>query len=182
MIVGTAPPTVVLTAAASTRACSGICSRARNACCSASLAGTVDVELGAPVGTSALAMRGLDPVFQVLGTVPPLAWLPRSLAVFWDAQPSAFFVMFITAIWMFITAIWPVIINTAVGVRDVPQDYRNVARVVRLRGIGFFTKIVLPFAAPNILTGLRIGIGLVGFVLDRCVVLAGRLVTSGTSA
>ena len=117
------------------------------------LAAFVGVGLGMLVGTSALAMRGLDPIFQVLRTVPPLAWLPLSLAAFRDAQPSAIFVIFITAI-------WPVIINTAVGVRNVPTDYRNVAKVIQLRGPKFFTKIVLPSAAPYIFTGLRIGIGL----------------------
>ena len=61
-------------------------------------------------------MRGLDPIFQVLRTVPPLAWLPLSLAAFQDGQPSAIFVIFITAI-------WPIIINTAVGIRNIPQDY-----------------------------------------------------------
>ena len=90
------------------------------------LSAVAGVALGLLVGTSPVAMRGLDPIFQVLRTVPPLAWLPISLAAFRDAQPSAIFVIFITAI-------WPVIINTAVGVRNVPQDYRNVARVIRLR-------------------------------------------------
>ena len=117
------------------------------------LSAIVGVGLGMLVGTSSIAMRGLDPIFQVLRTVPPLAWLPLSLAAFRDAQPSAIFVIFITAI-------WPVIINTAVGVRNVPQDFRNVARVIRLRGPKYFTKIVLPSAAPYIFTGLRIGIGL----------------------
>ena len=117
------------------------------------LSAAVGIALGMLVGTSPVAMRGLDPVFQVLRTVPPLAWLPLSLAAFRDAQPSAIFVIFITAI-------WPVIINTAVGVRNVPQDYRNVARVIRLRGVGYFWRIVLPSAAPYIFTGLRIGIGL----------------------
>ncbi len=117
------------------------------------LAAIAGVALGMLVGTSMIAMRGLDPIFQVLRTVPPLAWLPLSLAAFREAQPSAIFVIFITAI-------WPVIINTAVGVRNVPQDYRNVARVIQLRGLGYFTKIVLPSAAPYIFTGLRIGIGL----------------------
>ena len=117
------------------------------------LSAIAGIALGMLVGTSSLAMRGLDPVFQVLRTVPPLAWLPLSLAAFRDAQPSAIFVIFITAI-------WPVIINTAVGVRNVPQDYRNVARVIRLRGFKYFTRIVLPSAAPYIFTGLRIGVGL----------------------
>ena len=93
------------------------------------LSAIAGVALGLLVGTSPIAMRALDPIFQVLRTVPPLAWLPLSLAAFRDAQPSAIFVIFITAI-------WPVIINAAVGVRNVPQDYRNVARVIRLRGFG----------------------------------------------
>lgn len=180
------------------------------------LAGIVGIATGLLIGTSAFAMRGLDPLFQVLRTVPPLAWLPLSLAAFREAQPSAIFVIFITSV-------WPVIINTAVGVRNVPQDYRNVAAVIRLRGPKYFWKIVLPAAAPYIFTGLRIGIGLswlaivaaemliggvgigffiwdawnssnlsdivvaliyvglVGFVLDRIVALAGRLATRGTA-
>jgi len=180
------------------------------------LSAVAGVALGMLVGTSPLAMRGLDPIFQVLRTVPPLAWLPISLAAFRNAQPSAIFVIFITAV-------WPVIINTAVGVRNVPQDYRNVARVIRLRGFGYFFRILLPAAAPFIFTGLRIGVGLswlaiiaaemlvggvgigffiwdawnssnisdiivaliyvglVGFVLDRIIAIAGRLVTRGTA-
>ncbi len=117
------------------------------------LAAVVGVALGALVGQSVWAMRGLDPVFQILRTVPPLAWLPLSLAAFRDGQPSAIFVIFITAI-------WPIIINTAVGIRNIPQDYRNVAQVLRLNHLEFFWKIMLPAAAPYIFTGLRIGIGL----------------------
>ncbi|MQW90377.1 nitrate ABC transporter permease [Sinorhizobium saheli] len=117
------------------------------------MAAAVGVALGTLVGQSALAMRGLDPIFQVLRTVPPLAWLPLSLAAFQDGNPSAIFVIFITAI-------WPIIINTAVGIRNIPQDYRNVAKVLRLNGFEYFHKIMLPAAAPYIFTGLRIGIGL----------------------
>jgi nitrate/nitrite transport system permease protein len=117
------------------------------------LASIVGVALGTLVGQSIWAMRGLDPIFQVLRTVPPLAWLPLSLAAFRNGQPSAIFVIFITAI-------WPIIINTAVGVRNIPQDYRNVAAVLRLNHLEFFLKIMLPAAAPYIFTGLRIGIGL----------------------
>lgn len=182
-----------------------------------SLAVVAGISLGLLLGTSQLAMRGLDPIFQVLRTVPPLAWLPLSLAGFREAQPSAIFVIFITAI-------WPMIINTAVGVRNVPQDYRNVAAVIRLRGLKYFVRILLPAAAPFIFTGMRIGIGLswlaivaaemliggvgigffiwdawnssnisdivvaliyvglVGFVLDRLVMLAGHMITHGTSS
>ncbi len=118
-----------------------------------SLAAIVGVALGTLVGQSVWAMRGLDPIFQVLRTIPPLAWLPLSLAAFRDGQPSAIFVIFITSI-------WPIIINTAVGIRNIPQDYRNVAAVVRLNPVEFFWKIMIPSAAPYIFTGLRIGIGL----------------------
>jgi nitrate/nitrite transport system permease protein len=118
-----------------------------------SLAAVAGVALGTLVGQSVWAMRGLDPIFQVLRTIPPLAWLPLSLAAFRDGQPSAIFVIFITSI-------WPIIINTAVGIRNIPQDYRNVAAVVRLNPLEFFWKIMIPSAAPYIFTGLRIGIGL----------------------
>jgi nitrate/nitrite transport system permease protein len=180
-----------------------------------SLAAVAGIALGVLVGSSKWAMRALDPLFQVLRTIPPLAWLPLSLAAFKNGQPSAIFVIFITAI-------WPIIINTAVGIRNIPQDYRNVARVLRLNGAEFFTTIMLPAAAPYIFTGLRIGIGLswlaivaaemliggvgigffiwdawnsslisdiilalvyvgvIGFLLDRLVALAGRLIGRGT--
>ncbi|MFL5083664.1 MAG: nitrate ABC transporter permease [Xanthobacteraceae bacterium] len=117
------------------------------------LASMAGIALGTLVGQSTWAMRGLDPIFQVLRTVPPLAWLPLSLAAFRDGQPSAIFVIFITAI-------WPIIINTAVGIRNIPQDYRNVAAVLRLNHLEFFWKIMVPSAAPYMFTGLRIGIGL----------------------
>jgi nitrate/nitrite transport system permease protein len=117
------------------------------------LAAVVGIGLGTLVGQSVWAMRGLDPIFQVLRTIPPLAWLPLALAAFRDGQPSAIFVIFITSI-------WPIIINTAVGIRNIPQDYRNVAAVVQLNPLEFFWKVMLPAAAPYIFTGLRIGIGL----------------------
>ncbi|KQP91626.1 MULTISPECIES: nitrate ABC transporter permease [unclassified Methylobacterium] len=117
------------------------------------LATIVGILTGTLIGQSEWAMRGLDPIFQVLRTIPPLAWLPLSLAAFRDGQPSAIFVIFITSI-------WPIIINTAVGIRNIPQDYRNVAAVLRLNPLEFFSKIMLPSAAPYIFTGLRIGIGL----------------------
>ncbi len=117
------------------------------------IAAVVGVALGTLVGQSTWAMRGLDPIFQVLRTVPPLAWLPLSLAAFRDGEPSAIFVIFITAV-------WPIVINTAVGIRNIPQDYRNVARVLRLNPAEYAIKIMIPAAAPYIFTGLKIGIGL----------------------
>jgi nitrate/nitrite transport system permease protein len=117
------------------------------------LAAIAGIALGTLVGQSVYFMRGFDPIFQVLRTVPPLAWLPISLAAFRDGHPSAIFVIFITAV-------WPIIINTAAGIRNIPQDYRNVARVLQLNPFEYFTKIMVPAAAPYIFTGLRIGVGL----------------------
>ncbi|HRD76667.1 MAG TPA: nitrate ABC transporter permease [Hyphomicrobiaceae bacterium] len=131
------------------------------------LAAVVGILLGALVGQSVWAMRGLDPVFQVLRTVPPLAWLPISLAAFRDANPSAIFVIFITSI-------WPIIINTAVGIRNIPQDYRNVADVLRLNQAEFFWRIMIPSAAPYMFTGLRIGIG-----LSWLAIVAAEMLTGG---
>ena len=130
------------------------------------LAAIVGIAIGAVIGQSIWAMRGLDPLFQVLRTVPPLAWLPIALAAFRDSQPSAIFVIFITAV-------WPIVINTAVGIRNIPDDYRNVAKVLRLNPLEFFSKIMLPAAAPYIFTGLRIGIGLAWLAIVAAEMLTG---------
>lgn len=131
------------------------------------LAAVIGIMLGTLIGQSVWAMRGLDPIFQVLRTISPLAWLPISLAAFRDSQPSAIFVIFITSI-------WPIIINTAVGIRNIPQDYRNVAAVLRLNPLEFFVKIMIPSAAPYIFTGLRIGIG-----LSWLAIVAAEMLTGG---
>jgi nitrate/nitrite transport system permease protein len=131
------------------------------------LAAIAGVIIGAIIGQSVWATRGLDPIFQILRTVPPLAWLPLSLAAFQDSNPSAIFVIFITSI-------WPVIINTAVGVRNIPQDYRNVAKVLRLNQLEFFARIMIPAAAPYIFTGLRIGVG-----LSWLAIVAAEMLTGG---
>ena len=130
-------------------------------------AAVVGILMGALVGQSIWAMRGLDPIFQVLRTIPPLAWLPISLAAFRDSNPSAIFVIFITSV-------WPVLINTAAGVRNIPQDYRNVAAVLRLNPIEYFFRIMVPAAAPYIFTGLRIGIG-----LSWLAIVAAEMLTGG---
>jgi nitrate/nitrite transport system permease protein len=131
------------------------------------LAAIAGIALGVLVGSSKLATRALDPIFQVLRTIPPLAWLPLSLAAFRDGQPSAIFVIFITAI-------WPIIINTAVGIRNIPQDYQNVAKVLRLHRGEYFVSIMLPAAAPFIFTGLRIGVG-----LSWLAIVAGEMLIGG---
>src|SRR2546423_238565 len=129
-------------------------------------AGLFGIALGTIIGQSVWAMRGLDPIFQILRTISPLAWLPISLAAFRDSQPSAIFVIFITSV-------WPIIINTAVGIRNIPQDYRNVAAVLRLNHLEFFWKIMIPSAAPYIFTRLRIGVGLSSLPLVAAQMLTG---------
>ncbi|MBW4576141.1 MAG: nitrate ABC transporter permease [Aphanothece sp. CMT-3BRIN-NPC111] len=117
------------------------------------LAAIVGISLGIVVGTNGFLFDALDPIFQVLRTIPPLAWLPISLAAFQQANPSAIFVIFITSI-------WPIILNTIVGVQQIPQDYVNVSKVLQLSRREYFMDIVFPATVPYIFTGLRIGIGL----------------------
>ncbi|MBB6124584.1 nitrate ABC transporter permease [Sphingobium subterraneum] len=133
-----------------------------------SFAAVIGIALGILVGQSVFAYRALDPLFQVLRTVPPLAWLPISLAVFQQAQPSTIFLIFITAI-------WPVILNTAAGVQNIPAAYRNVGKVLALNPIEFFTKIMLPATVPHMFTGLRIGVG-----MSWLAIVAAEMVQGGT--
>ncbi|MGB8701058.1 MAG: nitrate ABC transporter permease [Thermosynechococcaceae cyanobacterium] len=118
-----------------------------------SISAVVGIAVGILIGTTPFARKGLDPLIQVLRTVPPLAWLPISLGVFNDNNPAAIFVIFITAV-------WPIIINTAVGVQQIPQDYNNVAKVLQLSRSEYFFNILVPSTVPYIFSGLRIGIGL----------------------
>jgi nitrate/nitrite transport system permease protein len=133
-----------------------------------SLSAFAGVMLGMLIGTNVYAYRALDPLFQVLRTVPPLAWLPISLAIFQDARPSAIFLIFITAI-------WPIILNTAAGVQNIPASYRNVARVLALNPLEYFFRIVLPACVPHIFTGLRIGVG-----MSWLAIVAAEMVQGGT--
>jgi len=97
--------------------------------------------------------RAFDPFIQVMKPISPLAWMPLALYTIKDSGISAIFVIFITAI-------WPIIINTAVGIREIPQDYTNVARVLRLRKGAYIRNIVIPATVPYVFTGLRISVGL----------------------
>ncbi|HEX7822677.1 MAG TPA: nitrate ABC transporter permease [Sphingobium sp.] len=133
-----------------------------------SLAAVAGIALGVLIGQSQFAFRALDPLFQVLRTVPPLAWLPLSLAIFQQAGPSAIFLIFITAI-------WPVILNTAVGVQTIPAAYRNVAKVLALNPYEFFVKVMLPATVPHMFTGLRIGVG-----MSWLAIVAAEMVQGGT--
>lgn len=132
-----------------------------------SLAAIVGISLGILVGVNKRISKGLDPIFNILRTVPPLAWVPIALAALQQNQPAALFVIFITAI-------WPILINTAVGVRQIPQDYNNVAQVLQLPKSEYFFKILIPSALPYIFTGLRIAIGLAWLAI-----IAAEIVMSG---
>jgi bicarbonate transport system permease protein len=131
------------------------------------LAAIVGIGLGVLIGVNQTMSKALDPLFQLLRTVPPLAWVPISLAALRQNEPAALFVIFITAI-------WPILINTAVGVTQIPQDYNNVAKVLQLSRKEYFLNILIPSALPYIFTGLRIAIGLAWLAI-----IAAEIVMSG---
>jgi nitrate/nitrite transport system permease protein len=133
-----------------------------------SLSAIAGIMLGVLVGQSLVAYRALDPLFQILRTVPPLAWLPISLAIFQQAQPSAIFLIFITAI-------WPIILNTAAGMQAIPATYKNVSKVLQLNAFEYFFKIMLPATVPYMFTGLRIGVG-----MSWLAIVAAEMVQGGT--
>jgi bicarbonate transport system permease protein len=132
-----------------------------------SLAAVVGISVGILIGLNSFLNKALDPLFQFLRTVPPLAWVPLALAALQQNQPAALFVIFITAV-------WPILINTAVGVQQIPQDYINVKQVLQLSQKKFFFKILFPSALPYIFTGLRIAIGLAWLAI-----IAAEIVMSG---
>jgi nitrate/nitrite transport system permease protein len=130
------------------------------------LAALVGVPLGFLIGRVQFAGSMFAPIISLLKPVSPLAWLPIGLLVFKSADPAA--------IWsIFICSIWPMIINTAVGVQRVPQDYMNVARVLNLSEWKIMTKILLPSALPYILTGVRLAIGTAWLVIVAAEMLTG---------
>jgi bicarbonate transport system permease protein len=132
------------------------------------LAALVGIAVGITIGLKPTINRAFDPLFQFLRMVAPLAWVPIALVLFQKNQPAAIFVIFITAI-------WPILINTAEGVRQIPQDYRNVALVLQMSSRRFFTKVLIPSALPYIFTGLRISIGLAWLAI-----IAAEIVMPGT--
>ncbi|MGB5960257.1 MAG: nitrate ABC transporter permease [Coleofasciculaceae cyanobacterium] len=132
-----------------------------------SLAAIVGIGLGILVGTNKLMSKALDPIFQFLRVVAPLAWVPIALAALRQNEPAALFVIFITAI-------WPILINTSVGVQQIPSDYNNVAKVLQLSKKEYFFNILIPSALPYIFTGLRIALGLAWLAI-----IAAEIVMSG---
>lgn len=131
------------------------------------LAAIVGIGLGILVGTSKLMSKALDPIFQFLRVVAPLAWVPIALSALRQNEPAALFVIFITAI-------WPILINTSVGVRQIPSDYNNVAKVLQLSKQEYFFNILIPATIPYIFTGLRIALGLAWLAI-----IAAEIVMSG---
>ncbi len=132
-----------------------------------SLAALVGISVGVLVGTQPLINKALDPLFQFLRMVAPLAWVPIALVALQQNQPAAIFVIFITSV-------WPILINTAEGVRQIPDDYNNVAKVLQLSRKEYYLNILFPSALPYIFTGLRIAIGLAWLAI-----IAAEIVMSG---
>ncbi|MEH2464616.1 nitrate ABC transporter permease [Nostoc sp.] len=132
------------------------------------LGAVVAIPLGFLIGMSRSAMLALNPIIQIFKPVSPLAWLPIALAIFNLADPSAIFVIFITSL-------WPTIINTALGVSSVPQDYLDVARVLEMPRWRRITKIIWPASLPYIFTGLRISLGIAWLVIVAVEMLTGGI-------
>ena len=130
------------------------------------LAALVAVPLGFLIGMSPLVYRAFDPFIQVLKPISPLAWMPLALFTLQDSSVSAVFVIFICSI-------WPMLINTAFGVASVRREWLNVARTLE---VGVFRRaftVILPAAAPTILTGMRISIGIAWLVIVAAEMLVG---------
>ena len=132
------------------------------------MAALVGIPLGFMIGRFTFLNRMTAPVISLLRPVSPLAWLPIGLLVFKAADPAAIWVIFISAI-------WPMIINTAVGVTKVPQDYMNVAKVLNLSEWKIVTKILFPSVLPYMMTGVRLSIGVAWLVIVAAEMLTGGL-------
>jgi nitrate/nitrite transport system permease protein len=126
----------------------------------------VATPLGFVLGLSSLAYRMLDPIIQVLRPISPLAWLPLGLIVFRQSEPAALFTIALCSM-------WPTVINTMVGVRSVPQDYWNVAKVLRLSPWKTFVKVLVPATMPHMFTGYRLSLGIAWLVIVASEMLTG---------
>ena len=126
----------------------------------------VALPLGFLIGMSPLMYRALNPYIQVLRPISPLAWMPLALFIIQDSERSAIFVIFICSI-------WPMLLNTAFGVANVRQDWINVARTHELGHLRTAITVILPAAAPTILPGMRISIGIAWLVIVAAEMLVG---------
>lgn len=130
------------------------------------LAAMVAIPLGFLIGMSQVAYKAFNPFIQVLRPISPLAWMPLALFIIQDSEMSAIFVIFICSI-------WPMLINTAFGVAGVRQDWVNVARTHELGALKTAFTVILPAAAPTIITGMRISIGIAWLVIVAAEMLVG---------
>lgn len=130
------------------------------------MAALIGIPLGFMIGRFKFLNDMTAPIISLLRPVSPLAWLPIGLLVFKAANPAAIWVIFISSI-------WPMIINTAVGVSRVPQDYMNVAKVLNLPEWKIFTKILFPAVLPYMMTGIRLSIGVAWLVIVAAEMLTG---------
>jgi nitrate/nitrite transport system permease protein len=130
------------------------------------MAAVVAIPLGFLIGMSPVAYKALNPFIQVLRPISPLAWMPLALFIIQDSEASAIFVIFICSI-------WPMLINTAFGVAGVRQDWVNVARTHELGHFKTAFTVILPAAAPTIVTGMRISIGIAWLVIVAAEMLVG---------
>jgi nitrate/nitrite transport system permease protein len=130
--------------------------------------------LGALIGTPLGFMLGLsktfnnmfDPVIQVLRPISPLAWLPLGLVIFQKSEPAALFTIGLCSM-------WPTVINTMSGVRSIPQEYWNVAKVLRLSKVQTFSKVLVPATLPYMFTGYRLSLGIAWLVIVASEMLTG---------
>ncbi len=130
------------------------------------MAALIAIPVGFLIGMSPMMHKALNPYIQVLRPISPLAWMPLALFIIKDSEASSIFVIFICSI-------WPMLINTAFGVANVRQDWLNVARTHALSPLRTAFTVILPAAAPTILTGMRISIGIAWLVIVAAEMLVG---------
>jgi nitrate/nitrite transport system permease protein len=122
--------------------------------------------LGFLLGVSKTLTRMFDPLIQIMRPISPLAWLPLGLILFQKSEPAALFAIAVCSM-------WPTVLNTMSGVRAIPQDYWNVAKVLRLSRFKTFTKVMLPATLPYIFTGYRLSLGIAWLVIVASEMLTG---------
>ena len=130
------------------------------------LALLIGTPIGFLLGLSRTFHQAVDPIVQFLRPISPLAWLPLGLVIFQKSEPAAIFTIALCAM-------WPTVINTAVGVRGISQDYLNVGRVLKLSRLRMLTKIVIPASLPYVFTGYRLSLGLAWLVIVAAEMLTG---------
>jgi len=126
----------------------------------------IGTPLGFLLGVSPILTRMFDPLMQIMRPISPLAWLPLGLILFQKSEPAALFAIAVCSM-------WPTVINTMVGVRSIPQDYWNVAKVLRLSKVTTFTKVIVPATLPYMFTGYRLSLGIAWLVIVASEMLTG---------